>query len=32
MEENKFFIPQVELFSGEIWHSSYGLEILEILY
>lgn len=32
IEENQFFIPQVELFSGEIWHSSYGLEILEILY
>ena len=27
-----FYIPRVELYSGEIWHSSYGLEVLEILY
>ena len=28
----RFYIPKVELFSGEIWHSNYGLEVLEILY
>jgi hypothetical protein len=25
------FIPTIELFSGEIWHTSYGLEVLEII-
>lgn len=32
IETRKFFIPKIELYSGEIWYNSYGLEILEILY
>lgn len=32
IETRQFFIPRVELYSGEIWHNSYGLEILDILY
>lgn len=32
IEENQFFIPKVEFFSGEIWHNDYGLEVLEITY
>ncbi len=32
IEENRFFIPQIELFSGEIWHNDFGLEVLEIMY
>lgn len=27
-----FWIPKVECYTGEIWHSNYGLEVLEILY
>lgn len=30
--ENDYFIPNVELYSGEIWHTKFGLDILEILY
>ena len=29
--ENKFYIPEVEVFSGEIWHSQLGFDVLEIL-
>ena len=29
--EQGFSFPQVDLFSGEIWHSSFGWEILDIL-
>lgn len=32
IEENNFFIPKIEFFSGEIWHNDYGLEVLEITY
>ncbi len=32
IESRQFFIPTVELYSGEIWHNSYGLEVLELLY
>jgi hypothetical protein len=28
--ENEFNIPQVEFFTGEIWHSNYGFEVLDI--
>lgn len=30
--ENNFYIPTIEIFSGEIWHLDYGLEVLNILY
>lgn len=30
--DNNYHIPTIEFFSGEIWHSTYGLEVLEILY
>lgn len=29
--KNEFYIPNIEIFSGEIWHSDYGLEVLEVL-
>lgn len=29
---NHFHIPLVEFFSGEIWHTQFGLDILEITY
>lgn len=32
IEGKKFIIPNVEFFSGEIWHNDYGLEVLEITY
>lgn len=32
IESRQFFIQKVELYSGEIWHNTYGLEVLEILY
>lgn len=32
MTENNFFIPEIDLFTGEIWHSSFGLEILDLIY
>ena len=28
--EQDFYIPHIEYFTGEIWHSNYGLEVLEI--
>lgn len=28
--ENNFSIPQCEFFTGEIWHSNFGIEILDI--
>ena len=31
IEKKRFFISRIELYSGEIWHNSYGLEVLEIL-
>lgn len=30
--QNEYCIPDIELFSGEIWHTNFGREILEILY
>lgn len=30
--ENNFYIPTIEIFSGEIWHTNFGLDILEIIY
>ena len=30
--EEDFFLPNLDLFSGEIWHTSFGLEILDIVY
>lgn len=32
IEGKNFFIPKIEFYSGEIWHSDYGLEVLEITY
>lgn len=32
MIENEFFIPEIDLFTGEIWHSSFGLQILDLIY
>lgn len=32
IKKERFYIPKVSLFSGEIWHSNYGLEVFEILY
>ena len=29
--ESDFIIPEIELYSGEIWHSSFGLEVLDII-
>ena len=29
---NEFTIPMLDLFSGEIWHTDFGLEVLDILY
>lgn len=26
-----FFIPEIEFFTGEVWHSDYGLELLDIV-
>ena len=28
--KNKYYFNKIEFFSGDIWHTSYGLEILEI--
>lgn len=28
--ENDFYIPSIEYFTGEIWHSEYGLKVLEM--
>ena len=30
IEFNRFCIPKIDLFSGEIWHTKFGLEILDI--
>lgn len=30
--ESHYHIPVLDLFSGEIWHSEYGLEVLDIIY
>lgn len=30
--EKKFHIHKVHLFSGEIWHTNFGLEVLKVLY
>ena len=30
--EQKYHIPKIEFFTGEIWHTNFGLEILEITY
>lgn len=30
--ENDFCIPRIEIFTGEIWQSQFGLEVLEKLY
>ena len=29
--ENNFIFPEIELFSGEIWHTDFGIEVLDIL-
>lgn len=29
---NKFFIPTLDMFSGEVWHTKLGLDILELTY
>ena len=28
--EKDFYIPEIEFFTGEIWHSQFGLDVLEI--
>ena len=28
--DNQFHFPQIELYSGEIWHTDYGVEVLDI--
>ena len=30
--ENQYFIPEIDLFTGEIWHTQFGLDILETTY
>lgn len=30
--ENNFYIPNVDLYSGEIWHTDFGLEVLDKTY
>lgn len=30
--ENNFFVSALDLFSGEIWHTKFGWDILEIIY
>lgn len=30
--ENDFYIPSIEFFTGEIWHTSYGLKLLDIVF
>lgn len=30
--ENQFHIPKIEFFSGEIWHTQFGLDILDITF
>ena len=30
--DEQFFIPRIEFFSGEIWHSQYGLDVLQLTY
>ena len=30
--ENNLFIPVIEFYSGEIWHTDFGLEVLDITY
>lgn len=30
--ENDYHIPVLDMFTGEIWHSKFGLEILDIVY
>jgi hypothetical protein len=32
IKKNNYYIPQIELYSGEIWHTDFGLDILEKLY
>ena len=30
--ENDMFIPRIDLFTGEIWHSQFGLDVLNTIY
>lgn len=30
--ENDMFIPEIEYFSGEVWHTQFGLDVLELTY
>lgn len=32
IKENDFYIPDIDLFSGEIWHTKFGWDFLDILY
>lgn len=32
IESSNFRLPKLDIFTGEIWHESYGLEVLELLY
>lgn len=30
--ENRFYLPNIDLFGGEIWHTPFGLEVLDTVY
>lgn len=30
--ENRLYLPNIDLFGGEIWHTPFGLEIMDIIY
>lgn len=30
--EQQFYIPSIDLFTGEIWHTQFGLNVLELIY
>lgn len=30
--ENHFYIPTIEFFTGEVWHTQFGLDMLQIVY
>lgn len=30
--ENNYHIPTLDIFTGEIWHSNWGLEVLDLIY
>ena len=30
--ENDMYIPRIDLFTGEIWHAQFGLDVLDLIY